>query len=87
MAEASPKFYRIQIVLTLVGALFLLGLCGRLLREGSSPLSIGFGVVFCLLVFLAAAMAILRLVGQRVKATRCAADARASKKSDTNTTS
>lgn len=70
MAEASPRFYRTQIVLTLIGAIFLLGLCGQLLREGNSALSIGFGVIFCLLIFLAVAMAILRIVGQRVKIAR-----------------
>lgn len=70
MAEASPKFYRTQIVLTMIGTIFLLGLCGRLLREGSSPASIGFGVVFCLLIFLTAAMVVMRQLRQQAKARR-----------------
>lgn len=67
MAEASPKFYRIQIMLTLVGAVFLLGLCVRLLRENSTPAAVGFGVVFCLLVFLAVVMSVLRLLREVIR--------------------
>lgn len=70
MAEASPRFYRLQIVLTLLGTVFLLGLCANLLREGSPPVAFGFGVVFCLLILLTAAMVILRLVGRQVKAAK-----------------
>lgn len=54
MAEASPAFYRIHLLLTVLGALFLLLLCGRfLLAKGMTAAAVGFGGIFLLLLLLA----------------------------------
>lgn len=70
MAEASKRFYRVQIVLTVVGAVLLFGLCAQLLRQGSTPVAFGFGVVFCLLLLLTLMMTVMRLVGKKYRQAR-----------------
>lgn len=62
MSEASRTFYRIHLVLTALGALFLLLLCGQfLLAKGMTPTAVGFGCVFLLLLLLAGWAVVRRL--------------------------